>query len=860
MKKLLFLSVVLSSVFMSYSQTEFIRKEKDFKGSVIFVEIQRDSIKSMKESVSFLKQLHSVSSTEEFVLGKMETDELKFTHQYYDQYYKGIRVAYSNYSVHGRGDIINTANGTYNKVGEVNIVPKLSEKEALNDAIRFIGAETYKWELPEEERWLKEYYNRSYYPEGELVIVKDRLKTDSQFRLAWKFNIYAHKPLSHDLIYVDAITGDILDVESKIYFSNYQGSATTRYSGSRNIMSDSFTGGFRLREIRNNVRIETYNMKNRGKNYSMASDFTDNDNNWTSTEFNNANMDNAALDAHWGAEMTYQYFWVVHNRNSWNGSGAPMLNYVHADMVAFKSSDVNAFWDGVRVTYGDGDSCWDPLTSIDIVAHEFAHGINESTAKMRYEGESGALNESLSDIWAACVEVYTTSDKETWLFGEDVALCQTPLRSISDPKILGQPNTYPTNPLVTGSTPFWQSTSSDTDHGGVHTNSGVGNFWFYLLVNGGAGTNDNENDYSVQGIGIDAAARIVYRAETDILYSNHEQSISYNQLRNATIIAASNIYGSTSDEVISVTNAWYAVGVGNQYQYPISGPNQICDQATYTIDNLPTGATITWGSSGSGGLGRVLFLVSGQGTPTAVFRKIFPGNHTIYANITLNGNTIRLEKNNITTGTPSIPSSWIDNITPSYSTLGYVTYPICFSPLGSNPSYYIQFDDQGYSSMPYLGYDVEEVSGSSVQIVKGLNCLKITPTRLGTKVIRVRAHNACGESDPLQITINVQDCLPGPPSPGTDPITLSCYPNPADDVLNVSIEEETQSLSSSRSLADKPVYTIRLWSGVRGLVRTVEAQQGAVTQISLQGLPSGLYFVHIIKDGEILRKQIIQKR
>ena len=206
-----------------------------------------------------------------------------------------------------------------------------------------------------------------------------------------------------------------------------------------------------------------------------------------------------------------------------------------------------------------------------------------------------------------------------------------------------------------------------------------------------------------------------------------------------------------------------------------------------------------------------------------------------------------------------MPSSWIDNITASYSTPGYVTYPVCFSSLVPNTSYYIQFFDQGYSSMPYLGYDVEEVSGTSVQIVKGLNCLKITPTRLGTKVIRVRAYNACGESEPLQITINVQDCLPDPPGTGNDPITLRCYPNPTDDVLNVSIEDETQSLSSSRSLADKTDYTIRLWSDLKGLVRTVEAQ-GAVTQISLQGLSPGLYFVHIIKDGEILHRQIIQKR
>ena len=81
----------------------------------------------------------------------------------------------------------------------------------------------------------------------------------------------------------------------------------------------------------------------------------------------------------------------------------------------------------------------------------------------------------------------------------------------------------------------------------------------------------------------------------------------------------------------------------------LSGPDQICDQATYTINNLPAGATITWGCTGLDGFNRVLFLVSGQGTPTAIFRKNFTGNHTIYADISFNGNTIRLEKNNITT-------------------------------------------------------------------------------------------------------------------------------------------------------------------------------------------------------------------
>ena len=850
MKKLLLVVLASSFTLLSFSQTEFIRKEKDTKGSVIFAEVQKDSAITIKESKQFLKKLHTMESAEEFVLAKTKTDELGFTHQYFDQYYNGVRVAYSNYSVHGKDDVINTANGTYNKIGKVVTVAKLSEREALDYAVRFIDAEVYKWELPKEEQWQGEYNDESHYPQGELVIVKDRLKTDSLFRLAWKFDIYAHTPLSLDLVYVDAITGDILDTESKIYYSNSQGSAFTRYSGTRNIITDSFSGGFRLREIRNNVRIETYNMRN--KNHaSEALDFTDNNNNWTFAEFN-PHMDDAALDAHWGAEMTYDYFWTVHNRNSWDGLGSPMLSYIHANLERNNGIDnANAMWLDGKIFCGDGDFFCGPFVALDIVAHEFGHGINESTAKIRYQGESGALNESLSDIWGACVESFAAPEKETWFWGDEVGLFPGPLRSMSNPNDSNSPDTY----MGT----CWDYDLDNEDDGGVHRNSGVGNFWFYLLVNGGTGTNDNHDNYSVQGIGIDLAAKIAYRAETVILASNNEQFVTYNQFRNATIVAASNLYGSGSQEVISVTNAWHAVGVGERYFPSISGPSSICDEtATYTLNNLPAGATIKWGSAGLGGLGRVLSLVSGQGTPTAVFRKFFPGNHTIYADIVSNGDTIRIEKNNIATGTPFMPSSWMDNITASYAAPGYVTYPVCFSSLSPNTSYYIHFDDQGYSSMPYLGFEVEEVMGTNVHIVKGLNCLKITPVRLGTMVIRVKAHNVCGESDPLQITINVQDCLPTPPGTGNDPITLSCYPNPAGDVLNVSIEDETQ-LLSSRSLVDKTGYTIRLWSDLRGLVRTVEAQ-GAVTQIPLQGLPAGLYFVHIIKDGEIVHKQIILKK
>ena len=116
----------------------------------------------------------------------------------------------------------------------------------------------------------------------------------------------------------------------------------------------------------------------------------------------------------------------------------------------------------------------------------------------------------------------------------------------------------------------------------MHTNSGVINHWFFLISEGCSGTNDNGQSFWVGDIGMNNAARIVYRTQSVILQSSVEQEISFAQFREATITAASNIFGTNSNEVTQVTNAWHAVGVGDRYQYQISGPSTICDQATYS--------------------------------------------------------------------------------------------------------------------------------------------------------------------------------------------------------------------------------------------------------------------------------------
>ena len=215
--------------------------------------------------------------------------------------------------------------------------------------------------------------------------------------MAYKFNIYAQKPLSRDFIYVDANTGNIIHQNAIIKHHNFDpkhaeknhgellyginanatGTAASRYSGTISITTDSYNGSYRLRETTRGSGIQTYNMKT-GTNYTTAVDFTDVDNNWTAAEFNNTAKDNAALDAHWGAANTYDYFKNVHARNSYDGNGAVLKSYVHFD----KNYD-NAYWNGSVMTYGDGSGTYfDALTSLDVSAHEIGHAVTEKTANL----------------------------------------------------------------------------------------------------------------------------------------------------------------------------------------------------------------------------------------------------------------------------------------------------------------------------------------------------------------------------------------------------------------------------------------------------------------------------------------------
>lgn len=289
------------------------------------------------------------------------------------------------------------------------------------------------------------------------------------------------------------------------------------------------------------------------------------------------------FDAHWGMEKTLDFYSQKLNRNSYDNQGAIVYQVVNMpkDEVALAQFPLNAFAikiDPFPMVYGTGllstnsalaDACTLPLVSIDIMAHEFTHLVTEKNGNggLAYVGESGALNESFSDIIGIAVKKFATGQND-WLIGSDIIVNASNMRSMMDPNnshdgrvgVLSspQPKTYNDNR-------YWmnpnETTCESCDHGGVHTNSGVQNYWFYLLSEGGSGINDIQSAYSVTGIGIDKAVQIAYR---NLIYYLTPEA-THEDARNGSIQAAIDLYGNGSQEHQSVANAWHAVGVGNKY-------------------------------------------------------------------------------------------------------------------------------------------------------------------------------------------------------------------------------------------------------------------------------------------------------
>ncbi|MGW0582883.1 M4 family metallopeptidase, partial [Streptomyces sp. NPDC002920] len=306
-----------------------------------------------------------------------------------------------------------------------------------------------------------------------------------------------------------------------------------------------------------------------------------------------ATRQTAAVDAAYGAQRTWDFYHDRFGRAGIADDGVGAVSNVH-----YGTGYANAFWDDLCfcMTYGDGLDGEHPLTELDIAAHEMTHGVTSATAGLVYSGESGGLNEATSDIMGTAVEFFAggTQDPPDYLIGE-----------LADVRGTGKPLRYMDQPSKDASAKgtsqdYWTAGTKKLD---PHFSSGVANHFFYLLAEGSGATTINGVAYDsptydgkpVAALGLANATNVWYRALTRYMTSTTD----YAGARTATLQAAADLFGPTSDAYEAVGNAWAAVNVGPRYR------NHIAADAPSTRDaavGQPVSRQITATSTRPGGL------------------------------------------------------------------------------------------------------------------------------------------------------------------------------------------------------------------------------------------------------------------
>jgi bacillolysin len=299
--------------------------------------------------------------------------------------------------------------------------------------------------------------------------------------------------------------------------------------------------------------------------------------------------DSHAIGAHQHAGETYDFYWNYFGRDSINNAGMTMVSSVH-----YWSNYCNAYWDRLQMVYGDG--CGMPLAD-DVVAHELTHAVTQYSSNLFYYYQSGAINESFSDVFGEFVDLTNGTGNDSagvrWLMGEDITGLGA-IRSMSDPPAFSNPDKM--------TSPYYYV--DENDSGGVHTNSGINNKAAYLMTDGGS-----FNGYTISGLGLTKVAKIYYEANTNLLTSGADYSDLYDALNQA----CNNLINSgvvTFGECQQVRNATLAVEMNQQPKpgfnpdAPLCGPGQTPIDLSYDsfddgLANWTTGQFVgmtRWGS------------------------------------------------------------------------------------------------------------------------------------------------------------------------------------------------------------------------------------------------------------------------
>jgi thermolysin len=488
-------------------------------------------------------------------------------HERLDQYHRGVPVFGGEAVRETDGKVTLSVTASVYAGIRIDTTPALSEAEALTVFEHETGAG------PDPRR------------RAGLMILP---RTDGSFALTYRVT----GPVRHHLpvLFVNAQTGAV-----ELRYDNLQTQATALVGaglmafeglvpGDQKKVSATQQGGiFQAWDQMRPVSIKTYDLKG---NVSRVNLLVDGDVPLSTSDLASNTgstwQDPVVVDGHTYAGWTYDYYYKRHGWQGFDGRNgrsvsvivhparrADMTSYVWADVAdyylnaffcggcGYSNEDILVFGEGLPAGYylSDTGQYVDYfVAALDIVAHEYSHGVTGYTSNLIYRNESGALNEAFSDIMGIATKFYFQPAGSGLLQADYVGGKETERpfrpgsgygdRNMANPSASGDPDNY--SKRYTGT----------SDNGGVHTNSTIASHAFYLAIEGGTNRTSGQTVTGVGGANRDKIEKVFFRGFTT-LTSNATFSLA----RAKTIQAARDLYGTGSSVETAVTQAWTAVGV-----------------------------------------------------------------------------------------------------------------------------------------------------------------------------------------------------------------------------------------------------------------------------------------------------------
>lgn len=522
-----------------------------------------------------------LSDRDDFQLANANTDRFGQTHVHFQQLHQGVPVWGARVITHLDGTGLSlpaTTDGLRTGI-RVGTQPVLDMKGAISLATidqlptgQFDTAPTAELVIYPETRRVNLAPEKPVKKQN----AADFREEVKGYRLAWHVHTELDNPkdgVVHTDFLFDARSGEQLKKWKSLKTVAAMGQGLSQYNGRVPINTWQRSDG--TYELRDTTRalgdgLRTFDVAHASTSASnpTLTSYLDDDNTWGDGQdyiadgpTQDDNGQTAAVDAHYGLLSTWDYYQRIHGRFGIDDAGTATYNRVHID-----SYYDNAFWSDscYCMSYGDGSFGAGnifgatSLTSLDVTGHELSHGVMSRTADLIYDGESGGLNESNSDIFGTMTEFWVRNgrgntigdgDKGNWMIGEDLNPF-FPFRYMFKPSYDG------------ASADAWYPGIENID---VHYSSGPMNRAFYFLSQGADPITVTDSDATTEylpdgmtGIGNDKAAAIWYRAITTYLYP----SANYVAARTASLKAARDLFGTQSAEYHAVENAFTAINVG----------------------------------------------------------------------------------------------------------------------------------------------------------------------------------------------------------------------------------------------------------------------------------------------------------